>query len=46
MFGVNTPGPSKSMADGHYMITEPLVKGKHEIQFGGSIPPITFTEDM
>jgi hypothetical protein len=46
LFGVTTPGTSKAMADGYYIITEPLAKGKHEIQLGGSIPNIMFTENI
>ncbi len=46
LFGVTNPGKSKAVADGHYIITEPLSKGKHEIRFGGSIPDIMFTENI
>jgi hypothetical protein len=36
LFGAN-PGPSKVVADGHYVITSPLTQGKYTIQFGGSL---------
>ncbi len=36
VFGV-TPGKSKAVADGYYIITEPLPKGKHEIHFKSSL---------
>lgn len=36
LFGAN-PGPSKVVADGHYVITSPLSQGNYTIQFGGSL---------
>jgi hypothetical protein len=52
MYGVS-PGPSKVVADGFYIITEPLKKGVYDITYKGNIfcvlaecLDITFTQDM
>jgi hypothetical protein len=37
MFGVTTSGPSKSVADGYYVITEPLAKGNYTIVYKSSL---------
>ena len=38
-FGVDQGGNSKAVADGFYIITEPLTKGAHIIQFKSSVAP-------
>lgn len=40
IFGAN-PGPSKSVADGYYVITRPLSPGNYTIQFSGLIQGAT-----
>jgi hypothetical protein len=37
MFGVTGSGPSKSVADGYYVITEPLAKGNYTIVYKSSL---------
>jgi hypothetical protein len=37
IFGVLEPGPSKAVADGFYVITEPLQKGNHTIWYKSSL---------
>lgn len=39
MFGAE-PGESKVVADGYYVITEPLKPGTYKINFGGNIPSV------
>jgi hypothetical protein len=39
MFGAE-PGESKVVADGYYVITEPLKPGTYKINFGGNIPNV------
>jgi hypothetical protein len=36
-YGIERPGPSKAVADGYYIITEPLAKGNHTIYFKSSL---------
>lgn len=38
IFQVNKSGLSKAVADGYYIVTEPLKKGNYKISFGGMIP--------
>jgi hypothetical protein len=52
IFGV-TPGKSKAVADGYYIMTDVLPKGKHEIHFKSSLrcpevdcPEPTFAQDV
>jgi hypothetical protein len=46
IFGVTEPGISKTVADGYYIITEPLAKGNHTIIYKSSLacPPLGCTE--
>ena len=37
IFGVLEPGPSKAVADGYYVITEPLAKGNYTIAYKSSL---------
>jgi len=37
IYGVTEGGPSKTVADGFYIITEPLTKGPHSIHFKSSL---------
>jgi hypothetical protein len=37
VFGVLEPGPSKAVADGYYVITEPLAKGNYTIAYKSSL---------
>ena len=37
IFGVTSSGPSKSVADGYYVITEPLTKGNYTIVYKSSL---------
>lgn len=37
MFGVNKEGPTKAVADGYHIITEPLEKGNYTINYKSSI---------
>lgn len=37
LYSVVKGGPSMTVADGHYIITEPLAKGNHTIQFRNSL---------
>ena len=36
-FGVVKGGPSKAVADGYYILTEPLTKGNHTVHFKSSL---------
>jgi len=36
-FGIEREGPSKAVADGYYIITEPLATGNHTIHFKSSL---------
>jgi hypothetical protein len=36
-FGVREGGPSNAVADGHYIITEPLTSGNHSIHYKSSL---------
>jgi len=46
IFGITEPGISKAVADGWYIITEPLAKGNHTIIYKSSLacPPLGCTE--
>jgi hypothetical protein len=48
IFGVkNQEGRSRAVADGYYVLTEPLKpNNQYRIQFDGSIPPIGFKHDI
>jgi hypothetical protein len=37
IFGVTSPGKSKAVADGYYIMTDVLPKGKHEVHFKSSL---------
>jgi hypothetical protein len=37
IFGVTEEGPSKAIADGYYLITEPLSPGNYTIHFNGAL---------
>lgn len=37
VYGIERPGPSKAVADGYYIITEPLATGNHTIHFKSSL---------
>ena len=37
MFGVTKEGPTKAIADGYHIITEPLTKGNYTINYKSSI---------
>lgn len=37
IFGITEPGISKAVADGFYIITEPLSKGNHTVNFKSSV---------
>jgi hypothetical protein len=45
-FGIEQPGPSKAVADGFYVITEPLTVGSHIVHFKSGIPAIAFAQDI
>ena len=51
IFGASE-GPSKAVADGYYVITEPLPKGTYSIHYKGTItdptstPPINYSPDI
>jgi hypothetical protein len=53
VFGVLAGGPSKVVADGYYIITEPLAKGNHTIHYKSSLicsdpgcSEVNFAEDI
>ena len=48
IFGIAKGGPSKAVADGYYLITEPLPPGQHNINFKGTLdlPTSIFTHDI
>lgn len=37
IFGVTDEGPSKAVADGYYLITEPLLQGNYTINYKGAL---------
>ena len=37
IFGVLEAGPSKAVADGYYVVTEPLAKGNYTIAYKSSL---------
>jgi hypothetical protein len=37
VYGIERPGPSKAVADGYYIITEPLATGNHTIHYKSSL---------
>jgi hypothetical protein len=46
LFGITEEGPSKAVADGYYLLTEPLERGTYQLHFKGTIPSIPFSEDI
>ena len=51
IFGIVNGGPSKAVADGRYIITEPLAKGIYPIHFKSSLidtsnPDANFAQDI
>jgi hypothetical protein len=45
LFGVKE-GPSKAVADGYYVITEPVEKGNHTVAYSSIIPNVPFAQDI
>lgn len=37
IFGVNSPGPSRAVSDGYWVMLEPLSPGKHQIHFHATL---------
>jgi hypothetical protein len=37
IFGVTEEGPSKAVADGYYLLTEPLSQGNYTIHYRGAL---------
>lgn len=46
IFGVADGGSCKAVADGYYLLIEPLTPGTHKIHFEGTIPCLPFREDV
>ena len=46
LFGVVEGGPSKVVADGFYILTEPLTKGNYTVHYRGSLLEPSFAQDI